>query len=133
MLFYATKYQQSYYAELGVNSNTTSTAFSDLLTINANIGNGHIVALGMASCHNTLGAQTSIGIAIDGVLQDYSLAYMDHNSKVYNAGFCMAMFDRAPGAHVISLQWKTSAGGSADCNPGQAENATLLVYETYMW
>jgi hypothetical protein len=133
MLFLSTAYVQSFFAELAANSTTSSTAFSDLLAITVNVGANHLVIMGAAGCSNTVGEQTSLGIAIDGVLQADCLVYINHATKTYGSGFTMALVDPNPGSRVISLQWKTSTGGTATCNPGQAMNATLLVYEVTKW
>jgi hypothetical protein len=126
--------KQTAFAEIAVDTTTTSTSFVDLLTISFTITASSIVLISFtASVSNTPSSTRNqdFRITIDGVAKRGARAICTTGSSATCAAIVLRVTGLAAGARSIKVQWKTSAS-TAQIRPVAApdtEHASLLVQE----
>lgn len=128
------KWRQSVFAEISADTTTTSTTWTDLLSLSITTEAGYIQCLA-SSCFtmsNASGREMALRLVIDDVAQRACASMSDSTTygEIFSIVFKKAV---AAGAHTVKLQWKTSSATyTMRCRPVTApdvEHCSLLVEE----
>jgi hypothetical protein len=123
--------KQTLFAQITVDTTTTSAAFVDLLTQAITITAGSKVIINFtASANNSNVSLIQFQITIDGAaVRGASSRVSQNNTEVC----CSIVYERlglAAGAHTVKIQWRTTAG-TARIRPVATvvEHASLILQE----
>lgn len=126
--------RQSVFAEIAADTTTTSASFVDLLTANITTFSSILIIQASISASNSsaLGANMDFQVLVDGVAKrGFAIRTPALSNAQLGAGLFYKMTGLTPGAHVVKLQWRTSAGtGQVRPVATIAEHASLLVEES---